>query len=143
MLITTNIMPVDPVPLDTPRGKCLDSALLYQIPCIWMPAIQGLKKGIRIEYVIGILLDSFINSISLYKFIFILQKRKLRIRRLKGCIRSCTSEGVGCDWHPVCLTANPVLIPLHHSYCLPVSQPQRGDCWDRGTRQISGNRFME
>lgn len=99
---------------------------------------------LRIEYVIGILLDSFIDSISLYKFILILQKRKLRIRRLKGCTRSCTPEGVGCDWHPVCLTANPVLIPRHGSYCLPVSQPQRGDCWDRGTRQISsGSRCME
>lgn len=93
---------------------------------------------LRTEYVIGIPLDNFINSISLYKFILILQKRKLRIRRLKGYTRSCSSEGVGCDWHPVCLTANLVLILLHHSHCLPVFQPRGRDCWDRGTRPLQG-----
>lgn len=137
--------------LGHPKGKCLDNAHLYQIPRIWMPAIQWVKGDIMTR---GGLLRiechrhsvSFINSILLYKFILILQKRKLRIRRLKGGTRSCTSERVGCNWHPVCLTANPVLIPLHYSHCLLVSQPQRGDCWDRGTRQTSSawrNRFME
>lgn len=98
---------------------------------------------LRTEYVIGIPLDNFINSISLYKFILILQKRKLRIRRLKGCTRSCSSEGVGCDWHPVCLTANLVLILLHHSHCLPVFQPQRAGLLGQGHQTSSGNKFME
>lgn len=97
---------------------------------------------LRTEYVIGIPLDNFINSISLYKFILILQKRKLRIRRLKGYTRSCSSEGVGCDWHPVCLTANLVLILLHHS--LSASVPtQRAGLLGQGHQTASGNKFME
>lgn len=47
MLSTMNMMTMGPVPcsLGLPKGKYLDNAHLYQILCIWVPAIQGIKKG--------------------------------------------------------------------------------------------------
>lgn len=95
---------------------------------------------LRAEYVIGILLDSFINSISLYKFILISQVRKLRPGGMKGWTRSRASQGAGCDWHL------PARLQTHsHStasltHCLPVSQPHRARL---PGHQTSGGRFME